>query len=122
VASLERAALPASVPTLLGPVRVEAVDWLLKDKGALGMADFQSRILYIDSTASPQTQHHALWHEWMEFVLWDTGLHYILRKKVKEALCDAVATTMCHLDPAHILAHKAALLKGPQVGKSKARK
>ncbi len=115
-------ALPASVPTLLGPVPVMAVDWLLKDKQALGMADFTARILYVDTTLNLQAQHHALWHEWMEFVLWDTGLHYILRKKVKEALCDAVATTMCHLDPAHILAHKAALLKGPALPKSKSRK
>ena len=83
---------PAHVYSTHGPVEVK---WRKElEGGALGLCHQSERYIEICSDGAPETLRVTLWHEVMELILWDSGLHYLIKGNVKEALCDAVGSYM----------------------------
>lgn len=87
--------LPAVVQGLAGPITVKITVGLEDEEGAelWGSWEQNTRLIEIDSEASPEFRWHTLGHELCHATLGDSGHEYLLEEKQIEALCDALATS-----------------------------
>jgi hypothetical protein len=84
--------IPASIPSVLGPVPVTHVE-NLRDKNGVacfGIWNPDTRSVRLDSDMALTTAWSTYWHEWLHITLWDSGVE--LKSKLAERLCDTVAT------------------------------
>ena len=82
--------LPDTMDAPSGPVAV-----VLKPtaaKGKMGSFDPSARVVTVDSALSPDRQWWVLFHEMAHVALWDSGAANLMKKRVQEAVCDAIAT------------------------------
>lgn len=82
--------LPRTVSAPSGPVAI-----VLKPtaaKGKMGSFDPSARTVTVDSALSPDRQWWVLFHEMAHVALWDSGTANLMKKRVQEAVCDAIAT------------------------------
>jgi Zn-dependent peptidase ImmA (M78 family) len=84
--------LPKEIHTSIGSIPVTECDKLTEEKGAFGLFDFQSRVIKIDSGASPELKMQTLFHELTHAALWDSGCTNNLTEKQEESVCDALGT------------------------------
>ena len=82
--------IPATLPTILGPARVELVPNLRDENDArlLGSCNRAERLVKIASEPPRVIQWHTYWHEWAHMLLADAGVE--TPKELVEAICDAV--------------------------------
>lgn len=87
---------PPKLPTKLwsaqGCVTVVLDPQLVAREGALGLWEGHPRRVSVATgpDIGPEIQWTSFWHEVVEMILWDSGLHYLLQGDLKEAVCDAV--------------------------------
>lgn len=94
--SVKRRALPpipATMPSVLGPVPVRRVKGLRNsaDEACFGIWRADRRTVELEEDAALTTVWHTYWHEWTHVALWDAGLHGI-DLPLEERICDAFAT------------------------------
>ena len=95
---------PDTVFTALGPVEVVYVAEILSDAGepitdALGHVSFMRRRIQILDGLHPDAEAHALRHEWVHLVLFDSGADNFLTERRTELLCDTFATALLRSPP-----------------------
>jgi hypothetical protein len=83
--------LPASVPTLLGPVPVVR-EAIISDDPRRGECDLSGRIITIIPNVAPEVAWQTLGHEMMHAILWDGAAQHGLTEKQTETVCDAFGT------------------------------
>lgn len=86
-------AIPVTVPSLLGPITVQETDQL--PIGWSGASMLGKRSIGIDpSMAGSEYGRATLWHEWIHFALYDTGVQDQLSKEQLEGVCTGVALAL----------------------------
>jgi hypothetical protein len=89
---MARSRLPKALWSTQGAIPVTVVKGLMKDKRAFGLFNLVERYVHIDKGCGDDTQLATLCHELVEVALWDSGLHNVIKPKLKEAVCDALGT------------------------------
>jgi hypothetical protein len=85
-------ALPASVPSVLGPVRVEVLpDPSFDGVKVLGSWNSYRRVIQIRAGLHPATAWQTLRHERCHMELWDAGV-VIGDEALEDRICDAMGT------------------------------
>ncbi len=85
--------LPKEIPSLLGPVSVELVEFLPDaDEDECGHWHHDDRTIRIKKSLHEIAIEHTFYHEQMHMILEDSGVAQILRKRQEEAVCDAYAS------------------------------
>jgi hypothetical protein len=87
--------LPAYVHTVLGPVGVRCESEPRGNKGepVTAYALVTQREIVIEESLPLTQKWQALYHEWMHFVLYDSGVANVLEDWQNEAVCDAAGTS-----------------------------
>jgi hypothetical protein len=87
-------AIPATVHSQLGPVRIEWCDELKAFDGdnALGLWCPEERCIRLKRGLHPITAWATLKHEWIHVVVWDAGVG--LTSEVEERVADAISAAL----------------------------
>lgn len=84
--------LPATVPSVLGPVRVLVLpDLRLGNEPLMGSWNSYTRTIRIRAGIDPAAQWQALEHEKVHMELWDAGLS-VGDEELEDRIADAIGT------------------------------
>jgi len=91
--------LPQVVTLPRGPVRLEDFDAPgdMETGRRMGDYDESTRLIRVARDAEPHYRALVFYHEVVHVALQDSGLHNLLKPKMQEAICDAVATALLRM-------------------------